>query len=95
MIESFRILEEWASKGKKDKFTMKHLTEFFGKPNGHDDALRKHHCAHNFYRFLSRHLLEIIWDNPKVGNVLSYLIWLEKFTARLADPQLMYKLQFK
>ena len=93
--QTYEALEELIAKGHRDYLNLAHLTSFFGVTAQESLVRRNYENAKVFYRFLSLKSHELLMSNRKIEKPLSYFICLEKFISRLANPQLVYKLQFK
>ena len=79
----------------RDNLSRAHLIELFGPAISQRLQIRNFINAKIFYKYLSQNALELVYGNKKVEDAISYLVCLEKWTARLANPELALKVQFK
>jgi hypothetical protein len=80
--------------GCRDHLSLANLAMLFGTRGGCEET-RRFVSGRLFSLFLSARALELVMENRKVENPVSYLVCLEKLTARLPNPALMNKVQFK
>lgn len=93
------ILEEEVLRAKEEqevrkKFRIEDLHECFGS----SEASRRRNSYLNsklFFMLISSDALEIVMERSKCSSVLNHLISIEKYSARLANPQLTGRIEFQ
>ena len=94
VVQSFSICWKWMDDKNRDKINLDSLKTLFGESEDEEVCKRNYLNSKLLFRFLKDNGLRMV-EGRKVTKSLSYLMCLEKYTARLGNPRIADRLQYR